>query len=135
MNKLYHIFYVSSYKGGELYSRTNLTLEDLVNEVDLEAEDLRDMFSDDERSQSISDEEWKKLTDLELVKLLPDDIIEEAIKRYFYPGNIYAFDTYSDYEIYETTKDGKLKLINPCKIPGFNRLVKDNLIKYIEKYG
>ena len=135
MNKLYHIFYVSDYKGGELHSTTNLTFEKLAGEVDLDIDELREIFADDERSQNISDEEWDKLTDLELVKLLPDDVIEEAIERYFYPGNIYAFDTRSDYEIYETSENGELKEINPCEIPGFTQLVKDNLIKIIEKYG
>lgn len=134
MNKLYHTFYVSDYKGGELHSKVNLTFEQLANEVNIDIKYLRDIFADDERSQCISDEEWNKLTDLELVKLLPNDIIDEAIEEYFYPGNIYAFDTYSNYEIYETSEDGKLKEINPCKIPGFNQLVKNNLIEYIKKY-
>lgn len=134
MNKLYHIFYVSAYKGGELYSRTNITFENLAKEVDLDIAELKELFADDERSQNISDKEWDKLTDLELVKLLPDDFIEEAIERYFYPGNPYAFDCRSDYEIYETSENGELKEVNPCEIPGFKQLVKDNLIKNIEEY-
>lgn len=135
MNKLYHAFCVSNYKGGELHSYTNLTLKGLAQEVKLDVDDLKDRFADDERSQNISDEEWDKLTDLEFLNIIPDDIFEEAIRRYFYPGNIYAFDTCSDYEIYTTEKDGILKVINICKVPGFIDLVKENCKYLAEKYG
>lgn len=132
MNKLYHAFCVCSYKGGELYSCINSTLKELAQEVDIDIDDLKDRFADDERSQNISDEEWDKLTDLEFLNIIPDDIFREAIEEYFYPGNMYAFDTHSDYEIYTTEEDGTLKSVNICNVPGFIDLVKEHL-KYLAK--
>ena len=135
MNNLYHYFYVSDYKGGELHSHTNLTLEELANEVEIDIDELKESFADDERSQHISNEDWDKLTDLELLNIIPDDVLDYAIERYFYPGNEYAYDSCSDFEVYTTSEDGRLVEINPCKIPGFNTIVKENLKHYAEKYG
>ena len=133
MNKLYHYFYVSEYKGGELHSNTNLTLEALAEEVEFDIEELREWFIDDERSKNISKEDWDD--DLKFIKLLPDDILEEAVSHYFYPGNRYAYDSYSDYEIYETQENGELKEINPCKYPEFIQFVRKNIIYCIEMHG
>lgn len=135
MNKLYHAFYVSDYKGGELHSFINLTLKELAEEVEIDIDELKEMFADDERSTHISNEEWEKLSDLEFLNIIPDDVFKEVIERYFYPGNIYAFDTYSDYEIYTTKEDGTLKRVNICNVPGFIDLVKANLKYWAEKYG
>jgi len=135
MNKLYHLFNVFSYKGGELNSNVNLSFEELVNSVDIDIDDLREAFGADEASQNISDEEFEKLSDLELLNLIPDSLLNWAIENYFYPGNEYAFDSYSDYEVYESTESGELKEINPCYIPGFTKAVKEHLIENIKKYG
>ncbi len=138
MNKLYHLFYVSDYKGGELHSHINLTLSDVADAVIDDSciwEDLKDFVADDECTKDISNEKYEKITELELLDIVPDSILEEMATRVLYPGNIYAFDTHSDYWCYYTKpSDERLIVVNPIKEEGFIKILREKLKEYYEPY-
>lgn len=58
MNKLYHNFCVYSYKGGELSSNINQTIEDMASSIDMDWEELSDRCADDEKFANMDDEEF-----------------------------------------------------------------------------
>ena len=121
MNKLYHAFCVYSYTGGELSYNINSTLEELVSQfLDyIDWEDLWDTYADDEKFSNMEDDEYFSPTCTQLVSMMDDETIKNLINRIVYPGNIYAFDTHSDYEIFTTDDDGKLVKVNIIEEPGF----------------
>jgi hypothetical protein len=120
-NKLYHIFYVSEYKGGELHSWVNLPIEEVAAHItgDIDWEELFECFADDEKFANMPDEEFFSLSCTQLLDMIDDKNLEDIAYNKAYPGNIYAFDTRSDYEIYTQNEKGELKEINIVKEPGF----------------
>ena len=119
MNKLYHLFCVSSYKGGELCSNINQTIEDIASIIDVDWDELFDRCADDEKFANMSDEEFSSLTCVQLLDMLNDETLKDIAQDEIYPGNTYAFDTHSDYEVFTTNENGELKRINIIKEPGF----------------
>ena len=119
MNKLYHIFSVFSYKGGELCSNINQTIEGVASNVDIDWDELFDRCADDKKFANMSDEEFFSLSCIQLLDKLDDQILEDIANNYFYPGNIYAFDSCSDSEVYTINDEGKLVRVNIVKEPGF----------------
>lgn len=131
MNKLYHSFCVFSYKGGELCSDINQTIEDIAN-IDVDWDELFDRFADNEEFANMSDEEFLSLTCVQLLDMLNDETLKDIAEDKFYPGNTYAFDSYSDSEIYTIDENGKLKCVNIIEEPGFMEAFKKNLRKDAE---
>ena len=131
MNKLYHLFNVSSYKGGELHSRTNLTLEDVVDEV-LNFCQWDDDFAEYvfEDNESLTEESFEKLSHCELIDYASDEVIEDFAEGVFYPGNIYAYDMYSDYECYTTNEKRELVEVDPIKEPNFCNILRKEWKEY-----
>ena len=129
--KLYHLFHVSPYKGGELHSGINLTLEDVVDEI-LNFCQWDDDFAECvyENNESLTDEAFEKLSHCELIDYASDEVIEDFAEDILYPGNIYAYDMYSDYECYTTNEEGKLVDINPIKEPEFCNILRKKWKKY-----
>lgn len=121
MNKLYHSFCVYSYKGGELCSNINQTIEDIASSIvnGIDWEEILDRFADDEKFANMPDEEFFSLSCTQLLDMIDDKSLVEIAHNKAYPGNIYAFDTRSDYEIYTQNEKGELKEINIVKEPGF----------------
>lgn len=134
MNKLYHAFCVYSYKGGELGSNINITLEELVSQFIeyIDWEDMWDTCADDEKFAHLEDDEYFSLSCVQLVDMMDDETIKNILSGIIYPGNIYAFDTHSDYEIYTTNNEGKLIKVNITKEPGFLELARKILRKDAE---
>lgn len=135
MNKLYHLFYVSSYKGGELFSRINYTLENIVEDVAdwCYWDDLREYVADEEYFAQFSDEEFYGMSNLDILDKAPDEMLEQIVsERILYPGNMYAFDSHSDYQCYTTNDKGELIKINPIREEGFIKLLRDKLKEYYE---
>ena len=129
MNKLYHLFCVSSYKGGELCSNINQTIEDVVSIIDVDWDELFDRCADDEKFANMSDEEFSSLTCVQLLDMLNDEILKDIAQDEIYPGNTYAFDTHSDYEVFTTNENGELKRINIIKEPGFIEAFRKSLLE------
>lgn len=119
MNKLYHSFCVYSYKGGELCSNINQTIEDIASGIDLDWEDIFDRCADNEKFANMSDEEFFSLTCVQLSDMLDDQILKDIATDKIYPGNTYAFDTVSDSEIYTINDKGELVEVNIINEPGF----------------
>lgn len=121
MNKLYHSFCVFSYKGGELCSNINQTIEDIASSVvgDIDWEEIFDRCADDEKFSDMPDEEFFSLTCVQLLDMLDDQILKDIAYDKLYPGNTYAFDTCSDREIYTINDEGKLVEVNIVNEPGF----------------
>ena len=96
MNKLYHIFYVTNYKGGELHSYINYTLEDMVEEITDWCfwDDLKEYIVDEECVAHLSGDEFYQMSELDLLNIIPDNVLENIVNKILYPGNIYAFDEY-----------------------------------------
>lgn len=134
MNKLYHKFCVYSYKGGELCSNINNTLEEIAFDTisSIDWEDLFDWCSDDEKFKDMSDDEYCKLTCVQLLNMISDESLKDYITKIIYPGNIYAYDTKSDSEIYTTNDEGKLVEINIVEEPGFLESVRKALFEDAE---
>ena len=129
MNKLYHLFCVSSYKGGELCSNINQTIEDVVSIIDVDWDELFDRYADDEKFANMSDEEFSSLTCVQLLDMLNDEILKDIAQDEIYPGNTYAFDTHSDYEVFTTNENGELKRVNIIKEPGFIEAFRKSLLE------
>ena len=119
MSKLYHLFYVSEYKGGELCSNINQTIEEIASSIEVDWDELFDSCSDDEKFANMPDEEFYSLSCVQLLDMIDDKILKDIAYDKAYPGNIYAFDTRSDYEIYTQNEKGELKEINIVNEPGF----------------
>jgi hypothetical protein len=119
MNKLYHSFCVYDYKGGELCSNINQTIEDIALSIEVDWEELFDYCSDDEKFDNMSDEEFSSLTCVQLLSMLSDETLKSIATDQIYPGNTYAFDSHSDYEIFTANENGKLKRVNIIEEPGF----------------
>ena len=134
MKKLYHSFCVFSYKGGELCSNINQTIEDMASSVvgDIDWDELFDRCADDEKFSDMSDEEFFSLTCVQLLDMLDDQTLKDIVYNKFYPGNTYAFDTCSDSEIYTINDEGKLVEINIINEPGFIEAFKEALRKDAE---
>lgn len=135
-NKLYHSFCVYSYKGGELSSHLNVTLENLISEfIDcVDWEDMKDICADDEEFAHMDDEKYFSLSCTQLVDMMNDKTIECILSKIIYPGNIYAFDTHSDYEIYTINDEGKLVIVNIINEPDFLELSRKALRESAESW-
>ena len=132
MNKLYHSFCVSSYKGGELHSNLNQTIENIASGIDVDWEDLFDRCADDEKFSNMSDEEFCALTCVQLLDMLDDETLKNIATDSFYPGNEYAFDSCSDKEVYTVNDEGKLIEVNIIEEPGFMEAFKKAIRKDAE---
>ena len=134
MKKLYHSFCVFSYKGGELCSNINLTIEDIASSVvgDIDWEEIFERCADDEKFSDMPDEEFFSLTCVQLLDMLDDQILKDIAYDKLYPGNTYAFDTCSDSVIYTINDEGKLVEVNIIKEPGFMEAFKKALHKDAE---
>ena len=129
MNKLYHSFCVFSYKGGELCSNINQSIENIASSVvdGIDWEEIFDRCADDEKFSKISDEEFFSLTCVQLLDMLDDQTLKDIAKDKFYPGNTYAFDSCSDSEVYTTNDEGELVEVDIINEPGFIEAFKKNL--------
>ena len=132
MNKLYHSFCVFSYKGGELCSNINQTIEDIASNIDIDWEELFDRCADNEKFANISDEEFFSLSCVQLLDMLDNEILKDIATDSFYPGNIYAFDSVSDKEVYTINDEGELVEVNIINEPGFMEAFKKALRKDAE---
>lgn len=132
MNKLYHSFCVYAYKGGELSSNINQTIEDIASNIDLDWDELFDYCADNEEFSNMTDEEYFSLSCVQLLNLLNDKTLKNIAGDQIYPGNIYAFDSYSDYEIFTTNENGELKRVNIVEEPGFIEAFRKSLLKSAE---
>jgi hypothetical protein len=119
MNKLYHSFCVYDYKGGELYSNINQTIEDIASSIEVDWDELFEYSADNEKFDNMSDEEFFSLTCVQLLNMLSDETLKNIATDQIYPGNTYAFDSHSDYEIFTANENGKLKRVNIIEEPGF----------------
>ena len=132
MNKLYHSFYAFSYKGGELCSNINQTIEEIASSIDIDWEELFDRCADNEKFADMSGEEFSSLTYVQLLDMLDDQTLKDIASDTFYPGNEYAFDSCSDSEVYTVNDEGKLVKVNIINEPGFMEAFKKNLRKDAE---
>ena len=132
MDKLYHVFHVSAYKGGELHSSINQTIESIASGIDIDWEVIFENLYDDERFADIEDEEFSKMTCVQLLDKLDDEILKDIATDSFYPGNEYAFDSCSDSEVYTVNDEGKLVEVNIIEEPGFMEAFKKAIRKDAE---
>lgn len=132
MNKLYHSFCVFAYKGGELCSNINQTIEDIASGIDIDWDELFDHCADDEKFANMSDKEFFSLTCVQLLDMLDDQTLKDIAADKFYPGNTYAFDSCSDSEVYTINDEGKLVEVNIVEEPGFIEAFKKALRKDAE---
>lgn len=133
MDKLYHVFHVSAYKGGELHSNTNQTIENIASGIDVDWEELFERFFDDEKFSDMTEEEFSKLTCVQLLDMLDDEALKDIATDNFYPGNTYAFDSCSDSEVYTINDEGKLVEVNIIEEPGFMEAFKKAIRKDAER--
>ena len=143
MNKLYHLFYVSDYKGGELHSYVNLSIEEVASSIidGIDWDEISDRCADNEKFANMEDEEFFALTCVQLLDIIDDESLKDIAYDKAYPGNTYAFDSCSDYEIYTMDKNGKLSEVDITNEPGFIEAFRKVLLKsaewtdkYREKY-
>ena len=127
MNKLYHSFCVFSYKGGELCSNINQTIEDIASGIDIDWEEIFGRCADDEKFADMPDEKFFSLSCVQLLDMLDDETLKDIATDKFYPGNTYAFDTVSDSEVYTINDEGKLVEVNIINEPGFMEAFKKAL--------
>lgn len=132
MNKLYHSFCVSSYKGGELHSNLNQTIENIASGIDVDWDEIFDRCADDEKFSNMSDEEFCALTCVQFLEMLDDETLKDIATDSFYPGNEYAFDGCSDSEVYTVNDEGKLVEVNIINEPGFMEAFKKAIRKDAE---
>ena len=137
MNKLYHLFDVADYKGGELYCNINLTLEEVVELIIdyYQWDDLLQYIIDNEldKSDLNYDELEKTIPKANWIDYLTDNHIIDFSQDILYPGNTYAYDTYSDYKCYTTNKKGELVEVNPIKDPEFCNTLRKKWKEYYEE--
>ena len=93
------VFYVFSYKGGELMMRKDISEEDVVDEIANDYDFLFDYLNETENT-TISDED--------LLKLWEDWYSEDE------QHNLYAYDAHSEVQVYQI-KDNKLVESFPSK--------------------
>ena len=132
MNKLYHSFCVYDYKGGELCSNINQTIEDIASSIEVDWDELFEYSADDEKFDNMSDEEFFSLTCVQLLNMLSDETLKSIAADQIYPGNTYAFDSHSDYEIFTANENGKLKRVNIIEEPGFVEAFRKSLFESAE---
>ena len=132
MNKLYHSFCVYDYKGGELCSNINQTIEDIASSIEVDWDELFEYSADDEKFDNMSDEEFFSLTCVQLLNMLSDETLKSIAADQIYPGNTYAFDSHSDYEIFTANENGKLKRVNIIEEPGFIEAFRKSLLESAE---
>lgn len=132
MNKLYHCFCVFSYKGGELCSNINQTIEEIASGIDIDWDVIFERCADDEKFADMSDDEFFSLSCTQLLDMIDDKILKDIATDVFYPGNTYAFDTVSDSEVYTINDEGKLVEVNIIEEPGFMEAFKKALRKDAE---
>lgn len=132
MNKLYHSFSIYSYKGGELCSNINQTIEDIASSIYIDWEEIHEICGSHEKFSDMPDEEFFSLNHVQLLNLLDDEILKDIAEHEIYPGNTYAFDTHSDYEIFTTNENGELEHVNIVEEPGFIEAFRKNLLKSAE---
>ena len=130
-SKLYHSFCVYAYKGGELCSNINQTIEDIAN-IYIDWDEVFDHCADSEKFADMSDEEFFSLTRVQLLDMLDDQILKDIAADKLYPGNTYAFDSHSDSEIYTINDKGKLVKVNIIEEPGFIEAFRKNILKSAE---
>jgi hypothetical protein len=131
-NKLYHSFCVFAYKGGELCSNINQTIEDVASNIDIDWDELFDYCVDNEKFADMSDEEFFSLTCVQFLDMLDDQTLKDVAANKLYPGNTYAFDSCSDSEIYTINDEGKLVEVDIVEEPGFIEAFKKALHKDAE---
>ena len=129
MNKLYHLFSVYSYKGGELCANINQTIESIASNIDIDWEIIFEHCADNEKFANMSDEEFFSLTRVQFLNLLDDETLKNIAKDEIYPGNTYAFDTHSDYETFTTNENGELEYVNIVEEPGFIEAFRKGLLE------
>lgn len=129
MNKLYHSFYVFAYKGGELCSNINQTIEGIASSIDVDWDEMREICADHERFADMSNEEFSSLTYVQLLDAIDDETLKDIAEYKIYPGNVYAFDSRSDSEIYTTDENGELKYVNIIEEPGFIKAFRESLLE------
>ena len=127
MNKLYHSFCVFSYKGGELCSNINQTIEEIASGIDVDWDAIFERCADDEKFADMLDDEFFSLSCTQLLDMIDDKILKDIATDVFYPGNTYAFDTVSDSEVYTINDEGKLVEVNIIEEPGFMEAFKKAL--------
>ena len=132
MTKLYHSFCVFAYKGGELCSNINQTIENIASNIDIDWDELFDYCADNEKFADMSDEEFFSLTCVQFLDMLDDQTLKDIAADKLYPGNTYAFDSCSDSEIYTINDEGKLVEVNIVEEPGFIEAFKKALRKDAE---
>ena len=134
MKKLYHSFCAFSYKGGELCSNINQSIENIASSIidSIDWEEISERCADNEKFANMSDEEFLSLTCVQLLDMLDDQTLKDIAYDKFYPGNTYAFDTCSDSEVYTTDEKGKLVEVNIIEEPGFMEAFKKALYKDAE---
>lgn len=129
MNKLYHSFCVYAYKGGELCSNINQTIEGIASNIDVDWDELFEHYADDEKFVNMSGEEYFSLSRVQFLNIIDNQTLRDIAKSKIYPGNIYAFDSLSDSEIYTTDENGKLKSVNIIEEPGFIEAFRKSLFE------
>ena len=134
MNKLYHSFYVFSYKGGELCSNINQTIDDVASSIYIDWDELFDYCADNEKFANIPDEEFFSLTCVQLLDKIDDQILKDIATDKFYQGNMYAFGSHSDSKVYTINDERKLVEVNIVEEPGFMEAFKKALRKNAERY-
>ena len=132
MNKLYHSFCVFSYKGGELCSNLNQTIENIASGIYIDWEDIFNRYADDEKFSNMSDKEFFALTCVQLLDMLDDEALKDIATDIFYPENGYAFDHSSVYEVYTINDEGKLVEVYIIEEPGFMEAFKKAIRKDAE---
>lgn len=132
MSKLYHVFHVSAYKGGELHSNTNQTIENIASGIDIDWEELFERFYEGDKFPNMTDEEFSALTCVQLLDMLDDETLKDMATDKMYPGNTYAFDSCSDSEVYTVNDEGKLVEVNIIEEPGFMEAFKKAVRKSAE---
>jgi len=129
MNKLYHSFCVYAYKGGELCSNINQTIEGIASNIDVDWDELFEHYADDEKFVNMSDEEYFSLSCVQFLNIIDNQTLKDIAEYKIYPGNTYAFDSHSDSEIYTTDENGKLKRVNIIEEPGFIEAFRKSLFE------
>ena len=132
MNKLYHSFCVSAYKGGELHSNINQTIENIANSIDIDFDDIFECLTDLEEFSDMSEEEYLALTYVQFLDKLSDTTIKGIALGKLYPGNEYAYDSHSDFEIYTTNEEGELEYVDIVEEPGFMEAFRKSLLESAE---